>query len=128
MSSESLSIANNHVSGKPFQTEEPVNSTTNSFIFWQPSGSAVLNPALFALRKPQLGLWALKLPTRRNGDGCYSTRSCRCSAYCLESGKSKQQIVIFSGCNKLTATAVSYTHLDVYKRQEHDFIVGALST
>ena len=53
----------------------------------------------------QGGTIKLKSSTRRNGDGSCSTRSCRSSAGHPESGKHKQQTVIFTGCNKLVDTA-----------------------
>lgn len=41
---------------------------------------SVRNPPLFVIRHPQVELWALKSPTRSNGDGRCSTISCRSSA------------------------------------------------
>ena len=53
--------------------------------------SSALNPALFVLRQPQVGLWGLKSPIKSNGNGSYSIRSCRSSVRHSESGKYKHR-------------------------------------
>ena len=66
--------------------------------------SSVFNTVMSILRQPQVGLWVLKSPIRSNGDISCSTRSCVSSVRHIKSGKYTQQLVMFSGCNKLIAS------------------------
>lgn len=59
------------------------------------------------LRQPQMQLCSLKSPKRSNWDGRCLTTCCRSSARQSQTRNYKQQIVIFTGCNKLIATTCS---------------------